>query len=181
MITEPRNGKHWLERNWKWFVPVGCLGFVILSAAFFVGIFLLAMTWIRSSHVFEEAMDRARNDPRVVRELGEPIRTGWWLLGNIHTSGSSGTADLTIPISGPRNSARIYLEAEKRAGVWNFEYLVVEIGGSGERLDLLELPENWIQTMRMRRRIRHMKGTVPPLSKTGFLWRRGTVSFLSRF
>ena len=147
MNTEPRNGKQWLERNWKWFVPVGCLGFVILSAAFFVGTFLLAMTWIRSSHVFEEAMDRARNDPRVVRELGEPIRTGWWLLGNIHTSGSSGTADLTIPISGPRNSARIYLEAEKRAGVWNFEYLVVEIGGSGERIDLLELPENWIQTM----------------------------------
>ncbi len=181
MTTEPRNGKRWLERNWKWFVPVGCLGCVILSAAFFGGTFLLAMTWIRSSHVFEEAMDRARNDPRVVRELGEPIRTGWWLLGNIHTSGSSGTADLTIPISGPRNSARIYLEAEKRAGVWKFEYLVVEIGGSGERIDLLELPENWIQTMRMRRRIRHMKGTVPPFSKTGFLWRRGTVSFLSRF
>ena len=57
----------------------------------------------------------------------------------------------TFGSSDTRNSARIYLEAEKRAGVWNFEYLVVEIGGSGERIDLLGLPENWIQTMRMRR------------------------------
>ena len=148
MTTKSRNGKHWLERNWKWFVPVGCLGLAILLAMFFAGIFLVVTTWVRSSYIYEEAVNRARNDPRVVRELGEPIKTGWWLLGNMHTSGASGTADLTIPISGPRESARIYVEAEKRAGVWQFEFLVVEIDGSDEPIDLLGLPENWIRQKR---------------------------------
>lgn len=132
-----RDGGNWLGRNWAWFVPAGCLGSLVLFAAFFSGVFLLIVASIRHSWVYGEAVDRARNHPVVIRELGEPIRAGWWILGNLHTSGSSGSADLTIPIAGPRDSARIFAVGEKRAGTWDFEYLVVEIDGSGEVIDLL--------------------------------------------
>jgi hypothetical protein len=55
-------------------------------------------------------------------------------------SGTSGQADMTVPISGPKGKGTIYFVATKFAGQWSFSKLMVEIGATGQRIDLIEDP-----------------------------------------
>lgn len=127
----------WFARNWKWAVPVGCVGMLAMFAAFIAGIFLVVFGAMRSSDAYQIAMERARENPEVVASLGEPIEAGWFISGNINVSGPSGEANLSIPVSGPRGSGTIYLVADKVAGEWIFERLELESESSTERLNLL--------------------------------------------
>jgi hypothetical protein len=130
--------KSWLGRNWKWLVPVGCLGVVGLSVAFCGGILAIIFTSMRSSWAFTEGLELARRNPAVVAELGEPIEAGWLVTGSINVSGPSGNAELAIPISGPKGAGTRYVVARKKAGDWTFEQAQVVIESTGERIDLLK-------------------------------------------
>ena len=55
----------------------------------------------------------------------------------MQTSGSSGEADLMVPITGPKGEGKLYVMAEKQGGVWQYELLQVELAGQGGRVDLL--------------------------------------------
>ena len=127
----------WWNRNWKWFVPVGCLSSVILLAAFIAVIMIFVFGLMKSSDAYKLALDKAKSSPEVIEALGTPIREGYFTSGNINVSGPSGNADLAIPISGPKGGATIYLEAQKSAGEWSFSKLIVEIKGSRKRINLI--------------------------------------------
>ena len=126
--------KSWIERNWKWAVPVTAL---VLMAAFVWGILSLVMGMFRSSYPYQEALARARENPAVVGQIGEPIQPSAFVSGNINLSGSSGDADLKIPVSGPKGKGDIYVVALKRAGEWSFKQLVF-VSDGGTRVNLLE-------------------------------------------
>lgn len=129
--------QNWWGRNWKWFVPVGCLGLIVISIGFVTIIFFLVFSLIKSSDVYKEAIAIAEAHPLVQEAIGTPIEAGTFVSGNINTSGPSGEADLAIPISGPNGKGTIYAVAVKSAGQWDFSTLVVEIKETGERLELL--------------------------------------------
>ncbi len=128
----------WWGKNWKWFVPVGCLSMVLLVAAFIALIFTFVFGMMKNSTAYSEALERARANPAVSASLGTPIEEGFFVSGNVSESGPSGEAELSIPISGPRGAGTIYLEARKSAGAWTFSRLVVEVDATNERIDLLE-------------------------------------------
>jgi hypothetical protein len=130
-------GRNWFERNWKWLVPVGCLPIILTIVAAVALIVGLVFGMIRSSDVCQEAVARAKSNPAVIAALGQPIEEGFLVTGSIHTENSSGEADLSIPISGPKGSAKIYAEARKSAEKWEFTVLHVVIEGRAERVDLL--------------------------------------------
>ncbi|MCH6485092.1 cytochrome c oxidase assembly factor 1 family protein [Pseudoxanthomonas sp. LH2527] len=125
----------WWQRNWKWCVPV--LGALLLAmfVALALGGVALLLGAIKSSGAYQQALTRAQSDPAVIAALGEPIRAGWFVQGNISTSGASGEADLAIPLDGPRADGTLYVVAEKRAGEWRYETLAVNVDG-GERIVL---------------------------------------------
>ena len=132
----------WLARNWKWLVPVAVLCFFLVVAAFVGTIFVAVETSIQHSDFYPVALARARANPEVSGKLGQPIQAGWLALGSINvsstsSSGSSGNADVAIPLSGPRGKGKLYVLAKKSAGQWNFETLQVEIEGESQRIDLL--------------------------------------------
>jgi len=128
----------WWQRNWKWFIPVGCLGFLAIFTGFVALIVTIVFGMMKSSDVYKDALAAARSDAAVEIALGNPIEEGLFVMGNIDISGSSGQADLAIPISGPRDKGTIYAVAEKSAGRWTFSTLVVEIKTSGEKIDLMK-------------------------------------------
>lgn len=128
--------KGWLSRNWKWVVPVGCLGLIVMFAGFIAVIFLAVTGAVRSSHVYEIAMSEAQRHPGVIDALGEPIEAGWLVSGNISIDGTSGKADLAIPLEGPRGSGTLYVVADKVAGQWEFERMEVELDATMERVSL---------------------------------------------
>jgi hypothetical protein len=95
---------------------------------------------MKSSDAYKSALARAKADPRVVNALGSPITDGFFVSGNTNVSGSSGSADMTIPISGPKGKGTIYFVASKFMGKWTFSKMVVEIAQTGQRIDLVEDP-----------------------------------------
>jgi hypothetical protein len=131
---EPRG---WWSRNWKWAVPVGCLGSLVIMLALCGGLVAILFGSMKSSWACTEGVNLAVHNKRVIRELGEPIKVGWLVSGSISVSGPSGEADLSIPLSGPRGHGTLYVFAHKRVGEWNLERAEVEIYGQQERIDLL--------------------------------------------
>ena len=130
--------KNWWGRNWKWCVPGCCLGSVLFFVGAFVLMIFLIMGMVKSAEPVAEALDRAKQHPQVQAAIGSPIKEGFTISCNIKTGGSSGTADMSIPVSGPKGKATIYAIAEKSAGAWSFSSLTVEIKGTGERIVLVE-------------------------------------------
>ena len=128
----------WWSRNWKWFVPVVSLGFFLMVVAFIAVFWSLVFDMMKSSDPYKIALARATADSSVVEALGIPIEEGLFVFGSISFKGSSGNADLRIPISGPNGKATIFVTAAKSAGKWELSTLVVKIKGTGRRIDMLE-------------------------------------------
>ena len=128
----------WWSRNWKWLVPVGCLGAIVLFLAFIAILLSLAIGFIKSSTVYKEPVAMAKVNPSVVEAMGTPIEEGLFVTGKANIEGPSGNAAISIPISGPKGKGTIYVVATKSAGRWTFTTLDVEINDSGTRINLLE-------------------------------------------
>ena len=132
----PAPPSSWWSRNWKWFVPAGCLTLIVLFCLFMALIFTVVMGSMKSSDAYKQAVAKARANSTVVEKLGTPIAEGYFVSGNINVQNDSGNADLQIPISGPKGKAVIHAVATKSAGKWEYSRLTVSIEGQQE-LDLL--------------------------------------------
>lgn len=132
--------KNWLAAHWKSTLAVGCLGLIALIVTFIAGIFFLVESSIKNTPAYTEALARAQANPVVAEKIGQPLHAGWFISGSINISGSSGNADFSVPISGPKGKGTLYVVAKKSAGRWQFETLQAEIEGNSERIDLL-VPE----------------------------------------
>jgi hypothetical protein len=132
--------RNWWQRNWKWVLPVGCGSMIVLVVLFILSIVFFVFSVIRSTGVFQDALERAKAHPEVQAELGEPVREGWWVSGSVETTGSSGTADISIPLRGSKTDGTLYAVARKSAGRWSYDLLEVEVEGREGRIKLLEEP-----------------------------------------
>jgi cytochrome oxidase complex assembly protein 1 len=140
-LSQPATAKpNWWKRNWKWFVPLGCFTMVLLFVAFVGSIVLIVFSAMKSTDVYREALARAKADPAVIEALGSPIKEGFLVSGNTNVNGASGESNLSIPISGPKGKGTIYVSASKALGQWNYSGLVVEVGETHQRIDLLHKP-----------------------------------------
>src|SRR5262245_2131493 len=138
-LTEPaKPSPNWWKRNWKWFVPLGCFTVTLLSLVSVGSILVIVFSAAKSTDVYKEALARAKTDPAVIEALGSPIKDGFLVSGNANVNGPSGESNLAIPISGPKSKGTIYVSAKKSLGEWNYSGLVVEVGQTHERIDLLE-------------------------------------------
>ena len=129
--------RSWIERHPLWKIPIGCLLLLLLMAAFGIFVITIVTTSFRHSEAYEQALTMAKANPQVREEIGEPIATAWFVSGQLNVNGSSGHADLSIPISGPRGKGNIRAVANKRGGTWTFTWLQVTIDGHSEAIDLL--------------------------------------------
>lgn len=136
--TSPVPRRGWWSRNWKWFVPTGCLSLFVLFLAFIALIVFVVFGALKSTDVYRTAVMRAKANPAVAEALGSPLHEGMFLSGSANTSGGAGTADLSIPISGPKGEGTIYVTATKSGGSWTYSKLVVEIAQTKEQIDLNE-------------------------------------------
>lgn len=96
---------------------------------------------LRSSEVYAQAMSALQANPQAVQILGEPIKAGKSVNGEIRFSNGSGEAVLSIPVSGPQNKGRLEVEAFKAANQWQISSLQLVVDG-GDRLNLFSDPFN---------------------------------------
>jgi Cytochrome oxidase complex assembly protein 1 len=138
--TEPKAKGNWWTRNWKWFVPTGCLTVLVLFLVFVASIVIIVFGAIKSTDPYKDAIARVKMHPAVVEALGSPIKEGFFVSGSTNVNGAAGEANLAIPISGPKGKGTIYVKAGKSLGRWSYSDMVVEIQATRDRIDLLKGP-----------------------------------------
>lgn len=139
VVLPPPEKPGWFRRNWFWAVPLGCLLPILLCAGLIGGGMFAAFRMIRQSEPFTTGLEAARVNPEVQQALGEPIEAGTLITGQINFSGSSGSADLAIPLKGPKGQATLAVNATRTDGVWKYTVLRVTIPGR-EPIDLQPPP-----------------------------------------
>ena len=93
---------------------------------------------MKSSDAYSGAVARANSDANVIAVLGSPLKEGIFFRGNISEQNSSGNANLTIPIKGPKGSGELYVLAHRSLGQWYFDQLMVQVDATKQRIDLID-------------------------------------------
>lgn len=122
----------WFKRHWKWAVPAGVLGVTSVVLALALGLIHM----MKQCDAYQMAFNRARTNPAVIKQLGEPIRDGWYLEGNLELTNEEGKAKLSFPVTGPKGEGQVYLDANKTAGRWHFQQLVVVTDWGRRQIDI---------------------------------------------
>ena len=137
-VPAPAPRKSWFARNWMWLVPSGCLTMIVLLLAFIAAIVGMVEMSIKSSGPYTQALALAQASPEVSSKIGRPLKPGWFVSGSINTSGDSGDADISFPVTGPTGKGTVYAVAKKTAGLWHYDTLQIEVDGQADRIDLLQ-------------------------------------------
>jgi hypothetical protein len=122
----------WFKRHWKWVVPTGALVIAACTLTFVLGVVHI----MKQSDAYRLAFGRACASPTVIERLGEPIRDGWFLQGNIQLTNDDGVANISFPLLGPKGEATAYVVARKTAGRWHFRSLIVAMDDGRREIDL---------------------------------------------
>ena len=131
--------KSWLEQHPHWKIPLGCLTLLLLIGVFATILTTIITTSFHRSDVYKQAMTKAAENSQVRQEIGEPIRSAWLVSGQLNVTGSTGNANLSIPIFGPRGKGAIRAVAYKSGDVWRFTYLQVNVEGQPAGIDLVSV------------------------------------------
>ena len=126
----------WWNRHWKAVVALSVVAGLLAVAGVVTLVFSLTFGVMRQSGAYRQAVAAAKADDAVVKTLGTPIEEGYFVMGQIELSRDRGYANLTIPISGPRAKATIYVEADKVGTHWSFRSLEVVVDGTGQWIHL---------------------------------------------
>jgi hypothetical protein len=94
--------------------------------------------FIRSQTPYDDAVDKAINDPRVQAALGTPISAATFFggKGNVHgVFAGEGKSTLQVVLTGSRQEGVLLGAAVKTSGVWGFSKLEVHTQ-EGKTIDL---------------------------------------------
>jgi len=122
----PRRG--WWSRNWKWVVPVGCLG-MLASCGCFVAVFFGAIFGtMTNTGAAKEAVTLAMSDSEVQATLGTKIDTGF-PMGSVKTMNGDTRVDMSISMDGDKADGTLRVKATNKGDGWNYSVLQVEVPG----------------------------------------------------
>lgn len=120
----------------------GCLTLVVIGALCFAGFFWLVMGVVKDSDVYTEANRKMQASPEVQEVLGAPVEPGWMFQGSVAIKNGAGTADFSVPVSGPKGSGTLVAKATKKAGgLWQYSVLEVQVDEGGT-IDLKDVPKS---------------------------------------
>lgn len=131
--------KSWFSRNWGWVLGGGCLVSIILVIVIIGGAIWGVTKAVGESEPYVNAYNLATQNDAIKTALGEPIEDSF-VGSNTHYNYSNGktSVEMTIPISGPENSAVIYVVGTKINDEWTYSKLYVDINNEDNNINLLD-------------------------------------------
>ncbi len=117
----------------------GCASVLLLGVAVLAGLVAVILFSIRSSDPCVETWKRAQASSAIQQAIGTPVTLGWFVTGSINTFNSTGTAELSVPVNGPRGSLNVQTKATKTDGVWQYQEMATTLP-DGQALSLLPPP-----------------------------------------
>ncbi len=113
------------------------LGLVTVAfTVFFMGVLQGVM---KASPAFQIAVTRAQQSPVVIKALGQPIKPGWFVSGEVHEAVVAAYANLSGRLEGPLGQATMTVQGRRSAGKWQLTIVAV-VDKTGQRIDLSDPP-----------------------------------------
>ena len=116
-----RNVDHFKKTQKKWRNAGLILLFVIFP------LFFTLIGSMLKGEAFEQSLVSVSQNAEVIKIVGEPIESGYFVMGCIQTSGIKGEASLQYSISGPNGTADVYVQAYKEMEAWSLYNVIVHI------------------------------------------------------
>lgn len=110
----------WFGRNWKWCTPLLILVLVVVVGGVIVAFPILKL---RASQPYKIALEAVQADPAVTQKLGEPVKAGWTLSGDL----TEDNCQIFFEVSGPNGTANVTGQARtfSEDNVWSFSLIEV--------------------------------------------------------
>jgi len=112
----------------------GRLFAIVLAIATAIGLFVISpFIVVRTSGVWQSAVNRALADQRVLKTLGEPVEAGWSFSYDQRAT----ETHIEIPLEGAAHDGTLIATGVETGGVWGFKELKV-VSSSGTVIKLVE-------------------------------------------
>lgn len=131
--------KSWFGRNWGWVLGGGCLSLIVIAVLAIGGLIYKVSDAVTESEPYTHAFAKTIENERVIEFLGTPIEANGIGSTSYNYSNGTTTAELTIPIKGPKDEGNIIVRAEKINDEWAYNTLHVKIDGETEAISLLDV------------------------------------------
>lgn len=137
---DPTNNDQANARTVRKGVALGCGGCAFLAVMGLVclaGLGFLVVSLIRGDETCALTFKAAQASEVLKRELGEPMRMGWLVTGDISTVNGNGTVNVTVPIIGPKGQASVHtMGTRDHDAPWVFTRMEATISATGQTVDL---------------------------------------------
>lgn len=120
--------KSWWKRNWKWVVPSGCLGLIILFILLIGSAAFSFFNFIKEESGSDDALTLIQQNESVIEYLGEPIEKDGFGSFNVSTSNGFRKAEANFPIKGPNGSGHAYIKSHGKGEAKIYDTFEVTIG-----------------------------------------------------
>jgi cytochrome oxidase complex assembly protein 1 len=92
---------------------------------------------VRSSDAYTLSMATARNSVKFTDALGSPVSEGWFSSSHFRY-GETTTAELEVPVSGPKAHGSLRASAAKTGDKWQLHGLTLHLDSASGEIDLLK-------------------------------------------
>lgn len=138
-MDSKQDNRNWFQKNWKWAVPsLGCLTVIVVFILLFGAMVGKVTDMFKDSVPYAVGMETLQKNKLVINKIGEPIEVDGMFQGNINYEDNSGTADLKIPIKGPKGEGTLMIIAEKNGENWTYKTMEVSFKDSKDKINLLD-------------------------------------------
>jgi hypothetical protein len=121
----------WIEPpglSWRGKLGIGTLAATSLVVLFVIPLFFGVEAMMRASDAYKLALKTAQASPCITNALGSPLVPGWLMGGGISESSVEGSAELSIPVRGPKGKGNLDVQAKKLKGNWRIDSLAFTHG-----------------------------------------------------
>ena len=136
--------KSWWNCNWKWFLTISLLLFIILFGLLLSSSIEGKITDVvqvySDNSLYEKAIEKANTNTRVLEVIGEiePIDRLAILEGNAIYSNNNNSVVLSIRVKGNKGKGKIDISAERNGTVWNYKIIKIRIKNPKEEIQILK-------------------------------------------
>jgi hypothetical protein len=111
--------EHFKSTQKKWAIVGLSLIFIVLP------IFLFSIMSFLKGEAYIKSLQVISSNQEVIKLVGEPIKPGFFVAGNIRSNGVEGNAILQYSISGVKQEAQVYVKAYKKLDKWILKEVIV--------------------------------------------------------
>ena len=123
---------HWLNKNYKWLIPVATITIVVIYLLASSGLGKVSTDLAQAyadKDLYQNAIEKANDDARVLEALGKigAIDKMTILNGEVRYSENNNKVTSTIKVQGDKRKAKLDLTAYRNADKWKYELLHIRI------------------------------------------------------